>query len=229
MTVFLPAITALWLGVLTSVSPCPLATNLAAVSYVSRGVGRPSRVALAGFFYTIGRVIAYTTLAALLVASVLSSPSVSRWLQEHLNQFLGPLLILVGMVLLGLLDFGISVAGLNETLRKRVDRLGIAGAGLLGIVFALSFCPVSAALYFGSLLPLAVKEESRYLLPAIYGIGTALPVLIFAGLLAFGANRLGAVFRKVTAVEWYIRKITGVVILGIGLYLTLTTVWRIGV
>jgi cytochrome c biogenesis protein CcdA len=131
------------------------------------------------------------------------------------------------MVLLGLLDFGLSGAGLNDSLRKRVDRLGVAGAGLLGIVFALSFCPLSAALYFGSLLPLAVKEESRYLLPAIYGIGTALPVLIFAGLLAFGANRLGAVFQKVTTVEWYIRKITGLVILGIGLYLTLTTVWRI--
>jgi cytochrome c-type biogenesis protein len=229
MTVFLPAITALWLSILTSVSPCPLATNLAAVSYVGRGVGRPSRVALAGLLYTLGRIIAYTALAALLVASVLSSPTVSRWLQEHLNQFLGPLLILVGMVLLGLLDFGLSGAGLNDSLRERVDRLGVAGAGLLGIVFALSLSPVSAALYFRSLLPLAVKEESRYLLPAIYGIGTALPVLIFAGLLAFGANRLGAVFQEVTAVEWYIRKITGFVILGIGLYLTLTAVWRIGV
>ena len=136
---------AFWLGVLTSVSPCPLATNLAAISYVGRNVGSPGKVFLAGVLYTLGRVLVYVALAALLVASVLSSPGVSLWLQANLNKFLGPLLILVGMTLLGLLSLGLSGSGISERLQQRVDRLGLAGAGLLGLVFALSFCPVSAA------------------------------------------------------------------------------------
>jgi cytochrome c-type biogenesis protein len=218
---------AFWLGLLTSISPCPLATNLAAVSYVGRGVGRPARVVIAGLLYTLGRVIAYVALGALLVTSVLSSPAVSQWLQEHLNQFLGPLLILVGMVLVGLLDFGLNGVGIGEGLRRRVDSLGTAGAGLLGLLFALSFCPVSAALYFGSLIPLAVRAESGVWVPTAYGIGTAVPVLVFAALLAFGANRVGAAFQKITAVEWYVRRVTGAVILVIGLYLTLHHVWGV--
>lgn len=227
MTPLVAILSSFWLGVLTSVSPCPLATNLAAISYVGRSAGRPSRVVLAGILYTLGRVLAYVTLAILLVASVLASPSVSLWLQEHMNRFLGPLLILVGMVLVGLLDFGLSGVGLGEGLRQRVDRLGIAGAGLLGLLFALSFCPVSAALYFGSLIPLAVSEESSLFLPALYGIGTAVPVLFFAALLAFGTQWMGKAFQKVTAIEWFVRRMTGVVILVIGLYLTLHHVWGI--
>ncbi|QDU21770.1 urease accessory protein UreH domain-containing protein [Urbifossiella limnaea] len=166
MTPFLALGTALWLGILTSVSPCPVATNLAAVSYVSRGAGRPSRVAAAGLLYALGRVVAYTALAGLLVTCVLASPAASLWFQEHLNRFLGPLLVLVGMVLVGLLDFGLGGAGIGEGLRRRVDRLGLAGAGLLGLVFALSFCPVTAALYFGGLIPLAVREGRRSCCPS---------------------------------------------------------------
>jgi hypothetical protein len=119
--------------------------------------------------------------AALLVTSVLSSPTPSLWFQEHLNRFLGPLLVLVGMVLVGLLDLGLSGAGIGEGLPRRVDRLGLAGAGLLGLVVALSICPVSAALDFGGLIPLVVREGSSVLLPVAYGIGTALPVLASPG------------------------------------------------
>lgn len=227
MTPIVAIVSSFWLGVLTSVSPCPLATNLAAISYVGRSAGRPSRVVLAGILYTLGRILAYVALAMMLVTSVLASPSVSLWLQEHMNRFLGPLLILVGMVLVGLLDFGLSGVGLGEGLRQRIDRLGIAGAGLLGLLFALSFCPVSAALYFGSLIPLAVSEESSLFLPAVYGFGTAVPVLFFAALLAFGTQWMGKAFQKVTAIEWFVRRITGVVILVIGLYLTLHHVWGV--
>lgn len=228
MTPFLLALGgAFWLGVLTSISPCPLATNLAAISYVGRNTGKPSQVVLAGLLYTLGRVLVYMVLASLLVASVLSSPTVSLWLQTNLNKFLGPLLILVGMVLLGLLTLGMQGTAISEGLRQRVDRLGLAGAGLLGLVFALSFCPVSAALYFGSLLPLAVRAESILLIPAVYGLGTALPVVVFAVLLALGANRLAVAFRGLTQVEGWIRQGTGGVILLIGMYLTLHHIWQL--
>lgn len=218
---------AFWLGVLTSISPCPLATNIAAISYVGRNVGTPSRVLLAGMLYTLGRVLVYVALAALLVASVLSSPGVSMWLQANLNKFLGPLLILVGMTLLGLLSVGFAGTGISEGLQRWVDRLGPAGAGLLGLVFALSFCPVSAALYFGSLLPLAVRAESILLVPAVYGLGTGLPVFVFAVLLVLGTNRVGAAFNRLSQVEWWVRQGTGAAILVIGFYLTLHHVWRV--
>lgn len=228
MTPFLIALGgAFWLGVLTSISPCPLATNIAAISYVGRNVGSPGKVLLAGILYTLGRVLVYVALAALLVASVLSSPGVSLWLQTNLNKFLGPLLILVGMILVGLLSLGLRGAGISEGLRQRVDRLGLVGAGLLGLVFALSFCPVSAALYFGSLLPLSVRAESTLLVPAVYGLGTGLPVFAFAILLALGTNRVGAAFNRLSQAEWWARQGTGVAILVIGLYLTLHHVWRV--
>jgi len=223
----LASASAFWLGVLTSISPCPLATNLAAISYVGRSAGRSSRVLLAGLLYAVGRTVAYVALASVLVASLLSSPSVSMWLQQHMNQFLGPFLILIAMVLLGLLDYGMAGRGVSAQLRQRVDRLGLAGAGLLGLLFAISFCPVSAALFFGSLLPLAVEQRSTVVLPMVFGIGTALPVLLFAILLAAGAKSLGAVFQQLTRFEWWARQITGMALLLIGLYLTLHHAFRL--
>ncbi|MGE0757043.1 MAG: sulfite exporter TauE/SafE family protein, partial [Pirellulaceae bacterium] len=175
--------------------------------------------------YTAGRVLVYVVLAVALVASLLSSPAVSMWLQQNLNKFLGPILILVGMVLMGLLNFGIHGAGASERLRRTVDRLGLAGAGVMGLVFGLSFCPVSAALYFGSLLPLAVENQSSVLLPMVYGIGTAIPVIVFAGLFAASANRIGVAFQRLMQVEGYVRHTTGVAILVIGIYLTVHHVY----
>jgi len=218
---------ALWLGILTSISPCPLATNLAAISYVGRDAGKSWVVLSSGMMYTLGRVLAYTLLGALVVASVLSAPGVSVWLQRNINLLLGPLLVLVGMVLLGLIEPPIRAgAGLNA-LRDKVQKLGMLGAGLLGLLFALSFCPVSAALFFGSLIPLAISEQSPLLLPAVYGVGTGVPVLVFAVILVFGAKSLGTVFQKLTGIERWLRQGTGLVILLIGIYLTLQHVFRV--
>jgi cytochrome c biogenesis protein CcdA len=220
-------VAAFWLGVLTSISPCPLATNLAAISYVSRDVSEPRKVLWAGLLYTLGRVAVYVSLAAILVASVLSTPGVSLWLQVNLNKFLGPLLIVVGMILVGLLSLGGSGSAISEGLRERVDRLGLFGASLLGFVFALSFCPVSAALYFGSLLPLAIRGESVVLAPAVYGLGTALPVVGFSLCLMLGSNWVGTAFNRLTRVEGWMRRGTGTVILLVGVYLTLHHVWHV--
>jgi cytochrome c biogenesis protein CcdA len=219
---------ALWLGLLTSISPCPLATNLAAISFVGRDAGKPAAVLFSGLMYTLGRVLAYTLLGSLVVASLLSAPNVSVWLQRNINLFLGPLLVLVGMVLLGLIELPVGAGSGLNALRERVQKLGVVGAGLLGLLFALSFCPVSAALFFGSLVPLAIAERSPLLLPAVYGIGTGVPVLGFALLLVFGAKSLGTVFQKLTGIERWLRLGTGLVILLIGIYLTLQNVFHIG-
>jgi cytochrome c-type biogenesis protein len=149
-------IMALWLGILTSISPCPLATNIAAISYIGRRVDRPRQVFLAGLLYTVGRTLVYVVLGFLLVAALLSENPVSGFLETNMPKLLGPILILVAMFLLGLLEFGFAGSGVSEKMQRRVDACGIWGAFLLGIVFALSFCPVSGALFF-SLIPISAK------------------------------------------------------------------------
>jgi len=220
-------LSALWFGVLTSISPCPLATNITAISFVGRRTGSARGVLLSGLLYTLGRALVYTAIGVLLVTSLLSAPTVSLTLQTWMNKILGPILILVGMVMLGLLRFNLRGRGMSDGLQQRVERWGLFGALALGCLFALSFCPVSATLFFGSLLPLAVKHQSGVLLPFVYGIGTALPVVIFAFILAFGARWLGKAFERVTQVEKVMRIVTGLVFIGVGTYMSLVYVYRI--
>ena len=223
----LAALSALWFGILTSISPCPLATNITAISFVGRRTGSPRGILLSGLLYTLGRALVYTAIGALLVMSLLSAPTVSLTLQTWMNKLLGPILILVGMVMLGLLRISFRGRGMSERLQQRVERWGLLGALGLGAVFALSFCPVSATLFFGSLLPLAVRHGSGILLPFIYGIGTAIPVVAFAIVLAFGARWLGKAFERVTLMERWMRTATGLVFVGVGIYMSLVYVYRI--
>lgn len=219
--------TALWLGILTSVSPCPLATNIVAVSFVGKRVGSPTKVAAAGLLYTLGRSLTYLLLGVLLVSSLLSAPYVSHLLQKYMNKLLGPILIVVGMVLLELIRFNLSGRGISENVQKRVETWGIWGALLLGILFALSFCPVSAALFFGSLIPLSVQWESGVLLPSLYGIGTGLPVLVFAMLIALGARSVGKAFDRLVPMELWARRITGGVFIFVGIYFCLVHIFGV--
>jgi len=224
---FVGALSALWLGILTSISPCPLATNIAAVSFIGRRIGRTRVVLLTGLLYTLGRILTYVILGILLVTSALSIPQVSHLLQKYMNKILGPVLIFVGMILLELIRINISGPGLSEKMQKRVESYGILGAGLLGIIFALSFCPISAALFFGSLLPLSVKYESGFALPALYGLGTGLPVFLFAVLMAFGAQSVAKAFNKLTQLEWWVRRITGGIFIAIGIYFCLAHIFEL--
>jgi sulfite exporter TauE/SafE len=212
---------ALWLGILTSISPCPLATNIAAVSYVGRQIGSARAILLSGALYTAGRTIAYTALGAAAVWSLISMVAVSGFLQSTFHRLLGPLLIVVGLLLLGVFKLSLPGAGFSDRLQRRVDRSGVWGAGLLGIVFALSFCPVSAGLFFGGLLPLAVEHSSPLLVPAVFGVGTALPVAGFAVLLAAGVSWLGSALDKVQTLERWARPVTALVFIGVGIFETL--------
>jgi cytochrome c biogenesis protein CcdA len=224
---FLAAGTALWLGILTSISPCPLATNIVAISFVGRRVGSPAGAFFSGLLYTLGRSLTYLVLGVLLVGSLLSVPQVSLVLQRVMAKALGPLLILVGMVLLDLLRVNLPARGLGARMQARVERWGAWGALVLGILFALSFCPLSAALFFGSLIPLAIQNGSRVLLPSLYGVGTALPVFAFALLIALGARSLAAVFDRLTQVERWARRVTGVVFIGVGIYFSLAYIFEV--
>ena len=218
---------ALWLGILTSISPCPLATNIAAITFIGRRIGNPRAAVATGLLYAVGRTVAYTVLAALLVSSLLSAPMVSHALQKHMNKILGPLLILVGMLLAGLIEFNVKGSGLAARLGKRVETWGIWSGLALGVVFALSFCPGSAALFFGSLIPLAVKYESALALPIVDGAGTALPVLVFAILIVVSTHAVGRAFDRITQFELWARRITGVLFILIGVYFCLAFIFRV--
>lgn len=230
MTEFLIGIgSALGLGILTSISPCPLATNIAAISYIGRKVGSSRQVFLSGLLYTLGRTAAYLALAIVLVASTLSVPQISLFLQKYMHLVLGPILVIAGMFLMGLIEFSPSGSGIGEGLQKRVDRMGIWGALLLGAVFALTFCPTSAAYFFGSLVPLSLKVKSSIALPVVYGVGTALPVLVFAVLLATSAQSVGKAYNILAKIEWWARMITGLIFIVIGVHFSLKYVFLLDV
>jgi len=213
-----PLLSALWLGILTSISPCPLASNIAAVSYIIKRIGHPRLVFSSGLLYTLGRVIGYTALGVFITASLLSIPQTSFFLQRHLNRILGPVLIIAGFMLLGLVRLPVFNSSIMVKAAERVKDFGALGSLLLGIIFALSFCPISAAIFFGSLLPLALKHSSPVVMPSLYGAGTGLPVLGFALLLTFGVTHVESIFRKVTTLEYWMRRTTGVVFLAVGIY-----------
>jgi cytochrome c-type biogenesis protein len=215
-------LTAGWLGILTSVSPCPLATNIAAISYLGKNGSRFRDLLIAGLLYALGRLTAYMVVAALIVSSLLSISGLSVFLLQYMNELLGPVLIVAGMFLTDLFripSFGFSS---SQRIKERFAGTRFSGAFLLGAVFALTFCPISAALFFGSLIPLATTLRSSLTLPGFYGLGTSLPVLTFAVMIAMGAKSLGAVFQRVTAIEVWGRRVTGTIFIVIGTYLSWT-------
>jgi cytochrome c biogenesis protein CcdA len=227
---FFATASAFWLGLMTSISPCPLAANIAAMSYVSREVGSRRRTLLAGLLYTLGRTLSYAILAAVLIAGLLSVPQVAVFLQRHMNRVLGPLLIVVGLALLELVSLPSFGGGLAARFAERVKKAGLLGTLLFGAVLALAFCPLSAALFFGTLVPLALEQRSPLWLPAVYGIGTGLPVVVFAILLVAGIQWVGTAFNRISVFERWARRVTAIVVIAVGVYYTVRfTLGRVSV
>ena len=211
---------AFWLGILTSVSPCLMATNVTAISFLARRVDRPRLVVLSSFCYIVGQAAAFVTLAMTLVTSLLSMTVVSHWLQKYMFRLLGPILILCAVFLLQLVDVQFGSGRLKAWAQRRAGSGGFWVAALLGIVFAMSFCPTTAALFFGSLIPLAIAHQSSVLLPLLYALGVAAPVIVFSLLIALMAHKVGYVFARVSRLEHWARMITGTIFLLVGLYFT---------
>lgn len=215
------AATALWLGILTSISPCPLATNVTAMGFIGRRTDSARGALWIGVLYTLGRALAYAGLGMLLVNGLLAIPTVSQWLLANMVRLLGPVLIVTALFLLGWISLGGTSGGFTSWAQNRAAAMGMSAAFFLGVMFALAFCPASAALFFGSLISLSLEANSGFWLPLIYGIGTGLPVLVFGVVLAFAAGQIGRVFDKVTVIERWMRRLTGTLFLVIGLYFLL--------
>lgn len=221
------AVSALWLGVLTSISPCPLATNIAAISFISREVRSGRRALLAGLAYAAGRTIVYIAIGVIVTWGVLAAWRVGPFLERYMNRALGPILILVGMVLLNLLKLRFSTSVGVEKAQRLAQGGGILSAGLIGVLFALSFCPSSAGLFFGGLITLAVKHDSSFLLPALFGIGTAAPVVAVSILLTISVKYATAAFQRVQQAEKWVRAATGCVFILIGIYYSLRYIFEV--
>lgn len=212
---------ALWLGILTSISPCPLATNIAAVAFLSRRSTEKRAVMWSSFAYIAGRMIAYTLLAYILTAGLLSAPEIAEFMRSKFTGLIGPGLILVGMFVAGWISLKIPQFGNLNELGIRLAGKGILGELLMGAVFAMAFCPVSAALYFGGLIPSVMQTGSNILLPIIYGIGTAVPVVVAVIIIAGGVQSASSKIKKMQSLGSKLQVITGGVLVAIGVWLTL--------
>lgn len=223
MTPLLVALpTALWLGLVTSVSPCPLATNVAATSVLIRQLGHRGRALVGVVAYTLGRIAVYLALALVLSAGLTSQPALAAFLRREVPPLVGPVLILAGLAVLGWLPLPVSWRAGGEAAARRLAGWGLAGEFGLGALFALSFCPVSAALFFGSLLPLALASPAPFLPVAVYGLGTALPVGLVAVLLVFSATLAARTVHGLQSLQKVAVLLTGWVLLAVGVWLTVT-------
>ena len=209
------------LGVLTSISPCPLATNIAAVAYISREIKTPGHAVLNSIFYTSGRIFAYFTVGAGVILLGMNVMDISITLQGIHGEILGIILIVSGLFMLGVINFNFNFGSgrAAEKLSKKFACLGFAGAFLLGVLFALAFCPYSAVLFFGTLIPIGLASREGIILPAFYGFGTGIPVLAFAALTYFGSKEINRHVQNVSRFEKILRKVIVVIFIASGIYL----------
>jgi len=216
----IPVLSALFLGLITAISPCPLATNIAAIAYVSRRVKERRYAIITGALYTLGRMFSYSVIGVLIIVAGLEIPGVATFLQDFGEQVLGPLLIVIGVIMLTINRMPFSLGGGRlSSIGGKVANWGMIGGFLLGALFALAFCPYSAVLFFGVLIPLSLKSAGGVALPAVYAIGTGLPVLVFGVLISAGVARVSTWLNAVTRAEKIIRVAVSIVFIGVGMYL----------
>jgi cytochrome c biogenesis protein CcdA len=219
-----PLIAAFFIGLMTAISPCPLATNITAIAYISKKIDNGKHALITGLVYTLGRMFTYVLLASLIVYIGLNVQAVSLFLQRYGERLIGVLLVFIGLVMLNIIKLPSLNSGnkINQ-IKEKLSEKGYLGAFLLGVIFALAFCPFSAVLFFGMLIPLALKFSDGILIPSIFALATGLPVIIFAFILTFSVSKLGKVMNKVQTFEKYMRYIIAYVFILVGAYY----IWRI--
>ena len=213
----LPWLTAILLGLMTAISPCPLATNITAIGFISKDIESRNRVFYNGLFYTLGRAITYTTIALILFFGV-DQLRFSGFFQRYGEKIIGPILIIIGIFMLGILKINFpGFYGLTRGMQNK-KRWGYLDAALLGLVFALAFCPYSGVLYFGMLVPLTIASPSGLYLPVLFAIATGIPVIIIAWLLAYTVSGVGNWYNRIKLFENWFRKAVAAVFIIVGIY-----------
>ena len=213
----IPLLSAFILGLMTAISPCPLATNVSAIGFIGKDIKNRNKVFYNGLIYTAGRALAYTGLAAIIFLGA-DKLALSGWFQQYGEKFLGPLLIVIGLFMLGLIK--VKLPGISNY-TKRFQERGVGSYWevlLIGILFALAFCPYSGVLYFGMLIPMTLSSSSGLLLPVIFAIATGIPVIIFAWLIAYTVAGVGKLYNGIKVFEKWFRRVIAFLFIGIGLY-----------
>jgi cytochrome c-type biogenesis protein len=217
-----PLLAAFTLGLITAVSPCPLATNITAVGFISQDVNNRRRVFVNGLWYTLGRTISYTLLGIIIIMLIKQGAStfkVQKAISSYGEMLLGPFMLITGIFLSGILKLQLpGIKGLTQRFENSNQKNNIGFSFLLGLVFALAFCPYSGILYFGILIPLSVSVTSGYFLPPVFAIATGLPVILFAWIIAFSIKRLAGIYNNMKTFEKWFRKIVAVAFILTGLY-----------
>lgn len=212
-----PFITAFVLGIMTAISPCPMAMNITAIGFISKDIDNKRRVFLNGLIYTLGRAISYTLLGLLFFFGA-SQFKFSGVFQMWGEKLLGPILLLIGIYMLDVIKFkGGKSLGISEWFESRF-KSNYLGALIMGMGFALAFCPYSGVLFFGMLIPISIGSISGLYLPVVFAIATGLPVILFAWLLAFSISSVGSLYQAMQSIEFWFRKLVAIVFIGVGLY-----------
>lgn len=215
-----PVLTALLLGLLTAVSPCPLATNIAAIGFIGKDLENRKQIFVRGLLYTAGRITAYTALSIILLTVLKTGANlfgIQKFVGKYGEMLLGPILLLIGLYMLFGQKLRLPSLGFKGS-GENIARRGGWGAFLLGMLFAMAFCPTSGIFYFGMLIPLSATVPAGYLLPAVFAIATALPVLVVAWVLAFSIQRIGTIYGKMQTIQKWLSLIVGILFTAIGIY-----------
>jgi len=213
----MPWLTALLLGLMTAISPCPLATNITAIGFISKDIENRNRVFYNGLFYTFGRAITYTALALIIFLGV-DQLKFSGFFQRYGEKFIGPLLIIIGLLMFDFIKIRFpGFSRLTSGMEKKA-KWSYLDAVVLGLIFALAFCPYSGVLYFGMLIPMTVSSPSGLYLPVVFAIATGIPVIIIAWILAYSVSGIGNVYNKIKSFEVWFRRIIAILFIGVGIY-----------
>ena len=217
----IPFISAFVLGLMTAISPCPLATNITATAYISKNIASKKKVFISGLLYSLGRAFSYTALGLILFFGA-SKFHIALFFNQNGERYLGPLLIIIGLIMLNIIKLNfLGKSNFQEKLSDKFKDKGLLGSFLIGVVFALAFCPYSGALFFGMLIPMTIASADGLFLPIVFAFGTGLPVILFTYLLAFTAGKVGVFYKRITKIEKVMRTVAGVVFILTGLYYVL--------
>ena len=215
----IPLLTAFILGIMTAISPCPLAMNITATAYLSKDISNKRRVLFNGIFYTLGRMFSYTALASIIYFGA-SKFHIARWLQQIDGLWIGIAFVLIGILMLDIIKFDFSFLGKwTSRIGDRKMKRNYLNAFLMGVLFALAFCPYGAILFFGGLIPLTLASAEGLLLPPVFSIATGLPVIIIACLLAYSVSNIGNFYNKMKSFEKWFKRIVAAVFIIVGIYL----------
>jgi len=214
----IPILSALLLGVLTAISPCPLATNITATAYIAKTLTGKKKVLLSGFLYTLGLALSYTTIALIIIFGA-SKFHVAKFFQSNGEKFVGPVMLIIGLIMLNVIKLNfLGKTNFTEKLQDKFKDKGLLGSFLLGTLFAMAFCPYSGAMYFGVLIPMSIKSNIGFSLPIFYALGAGSLVLFFTFLIAFSMQKVGKYFNAVRRIEKVMRVIAGILFVLTGLY-----------